>query len=152
MTSNIGNDLIWYTRRFMRGDVINGPLHVNGDLVVDGYHGDGQDGPIFTGPVTYSGQFRQINAAGELLNIIDVLNWIPNLNNTTRFLAGNPQKVDRMGMPASNQLLKEKADPEYVFTGRTCIYINGTDLTIKNQGQIIVNLAVKNNLCERWYR
>lgn len=135
MTSNIGNDLIWYTRRFMRGDVINGPLHVNGDLVVDGYHGDGQDGPIFTGPVTYSGQFRQINAAGELLNIIDVLNWIPNLNNTTRFLAGNPQKVDRMGMPASNQLLKEKADPEYVFTGRTCIYINGTDLTIKNQGQ-----------------
>lgn len=145
MTSNVGNDLIWYTRRFMRGDIINGPLHVNGDLVVDGFHGDGQIGPVFTGPVTYSGNFRSISAVGELLNIIDVLNWIPDLNNTTDFQAGTPVKVDRMGMPASNQLLAEKADADYVFTGRTCIHLRDDKLKIVNKGTTYDNLPLPPN-------
>ncbi|NLO50804.1 MAG: hypothetical protein GX103_06555, partial [Bacteroidales bacterium] len=129
MTSNIGNDLIWYTRRFMRGDVINGPLHINGDLIIDGYHGEGQDGPVFTGPVTYSGDYKAISAVGQLLNVIDFFDLLPDLKNSVRFLAGDPVKVDRMGMPTSTTNLQAKAD--YVFTGRTCMHLEGSNIKVK---------------------
>lgn len=114
--------MLWYFTRFMRGDVVNGPLHVNGNLIVNGHTGEGADGPIFNGPVTYSGEFiREGGLAGD----------------TTHFeREGDPIKVPRMGMPptTSTEILKQKADDDgCVFNGPAFININGSTLTIKIQ-------------------
>ena len=132
ITTNVGGDRFWYTNRFIRGDVINGPLHMNGDLVVDGYHGDGQTGPVFTGPVTYSGNFIEIiGGASELIDAIDIFDWLPNTDSTVDFQAGNPVNVDRMGLPSSNENLKTIAN--YVFNGRTCIHIENSSVKVKDK-------------------
>ena len=121
LTSNVGGDLFWYTRRFIRGDVVNGPLHLNGDLVVNGHTGDGFTGPIFNGPVTYSGNYiREGGLAGD----------------TTYFPPGQPVKVPRKGMPptTSTAILKQKADDDgCVFNGPAFINISGSTLTIRTQ-------------------
>lgn len=131
ITANVGSDKAWYTRRFARGDVVNGPLHVNGDLIIDGYHGEGTTGPIFEGPVTYSGNLQYIGSVGQIFNMVDFLDWFSNQNNTTEFRAGYPEKVDPINLPASYENLEDVA--QHVYTGRTCINIDGSTLTIKNQ-------------------
>lgn len=148
ITSNVGSDKFWYTNRFIRGDVINGPLHMNGDLVIDGYHGEGQTGPLFTGPVTYSGDFYEIvGVVSNFIDAIDVLNWLPDTNSTVDILPGYPVKIDRAAIPSTNNYLKQKAD--YVFKGRTCIHLeesivkvkdkdgNETEITIPTDGLVI---------------
>lgn len=123
INANVGSDLFWYSRRFIRGDVINGPLHINGDLVVNGHTGDGYTGPIFNGPVTYSGSFTRES-------------FPVTTSDTTQFNAGDPVQVPRMGMPptTSTSILKQKAqDDGYLYDGLTCIFINGSTLTIRNQ-------------------
>ena len=123
ITANTGSDLFAYTRRFIRGDVINGPLHINGDLIVNGHTGEGYSGPIFNGPVTYAGNFEQQS--------------IPSTSpDTTEFRKGPPVKVERMGMPPTNStaILKQKADDDScVFNGPAFIFLNGSTLTIRIQ-------------------
>lgn len=118
INANIGSDRYWYNNRFIRGDVVNGSLHMNGDLIINGHTGDGFSGPIFNGPVTYAGNYTR-----ESLPLFT--------DDTTEFNAGPPQKVDRVGMPSSNENLKGKAD--YVFNGRTCVWINGSSLEVKDK-------------------
>lgn len=123
INANTGSDLFEYTRRFMRGDVVNGPLHINGNLIVNGHTGEGYSGPIFNGPVTYSGSFTR-----ESLPFTTP--------DTTEFNAGEPIQVPRKGMPptTSTAILKQKAqDDGYLYSGLTCIFINGSTLTIRNQ-------------------
>ena len=143
ITANVGSDKFWYTRRFARGDVVNGPLHVNGDLIIDGYHGEGTTGPIFEGPVTYSGNLQYIGATGQIFNMIDFLDWFSDLNNTTEFRDGPPEKVALVNLPASYEDLEDVA--QHVYTGRTCIYINGSTLKIRNQNNSIETLTLPNN-------
>lgn len=121
ISSNTGGDLFWYTRRFIRGDVINGPLHINGDLIINGRTGDGFVGPIFNGPVTYSGTYTREGGTAT---------------DTTQFNAGEPVQVPRMGMPptTSNAILRQKAQEDNcLFTGLTFINIEGSTLKIRQQ-------------------
>ncbi len=138
ITANNGSDLFAYTRRFIRGDVINGPLHINGDLIVNGHTGEGFSGPIFNGPVTYAGNFDQ--------------QAIPSTTpDTTEFNAGPPVKVAPMGMPptTSTAIMKQKAaDDGCLFNGPTCIFINGSTLTIRNQtngNDTVQNISIPAN-------
>lgn len=118
ITANVGNSRFPYANRFMRGDVVHGPLHMNGDLIINGHTGDGFTGPIFYGPVSYSGDL--------------IKQRIPSTaKDETQYHAGEPVKVDRVHIPTSNEHLRLKAD--YVFTGRTCIYIDGDRLKVRNR-------------------
>ncbi len=123
ITANTGSDLFAYTRRFIRGDVINGPLHINGDLRVNGHTGEGYSGPIFNGPITYSGSFIRESLP-------------PTTPDTTVFNAGDPVQVPRKGMPptTSTAILKQKAqDDGCVFDGPAFINITGDTFSIGTQ-------------------
>lgn len=118
--ANVGENRIEYFNRFLRGDVINGPLHINGNLITNGRTGDGYDGPIFNGKVTYSGEWIEETLPSGVTD-------------TTKFMQGEPERVERMGMPAIGNNVEAKTDPGYVYEGRTCIHIIGNQLKIRNQ-------------------
>ncbi|MFZ5897817.1 MAG: hypothetical protein ACOYU7_01305, partial [Bacillota bacterium] len=99
-----GETVWWIT-----GDEVFGPLHTNGDLNIDG-------NPVFHGPVTYSGRLNVRSGSKPV------------------YEAGPPQQVGPLTFPPSNGQLKMQAQLNgYYYNGRTCIYINGDQLTIRNQ-------------------
>lgn len=105
-----GNEVWW-----ARGDVVDGSLHTNGSLYIDGTGGDGSTGPVFNGPVTY--------VQGLTLK-----------KGTEQFNGGPPQKVDPLIFPPTNSSLKTLAKKGgYYYEGRTCIHINGNELVIRNK-------------------
>jgi len=141
-TTNTGSDVFWYTNRYMRGDVIYGPLHINGNLVVSGKVGDdyADGGPLFYDKVTYSGNY-----------IIEPGSWFASdtkwFNPVYNTVDGEvkPEKVPRTGMPSMNEDLRAQADEDYVFQGRTCIYIDGSTLYIRNKGGSRTSTSLPSN-------
>lgn len=108
--STSGEEIWW-----VRGDIVNGPLHTNGNLSIDGTGGDGSAGPEFNGPVTYSGVYKLKSG-------------------TQTFNDGAPQKVSALKFPKNNSNFRSIAEGDgYLYTGRTCIYINENNLTIRNK-------------------
>lgn len=109
--TNSEGDHIWW----VRGDEVHGPLHTNGQLLIDGTTGDGSTGPTFEGTVTYSGADPEI------------------ISGTEEFMQGTPEKVNALLFPSTNSTLQTFAEEDgYSYTGRTCIYINGSNVTIRN--------------------
>lgn len=95
------------------GEHIRGPFHTNGYLRTMG-------SPTFHDKVTYS---KGIDPYGRRDKAI--------------YLKGDPEKVDPLEFPKINsqEQLKKWASPErggYIFTGRTCIYLNGNTIKIRN--------------------
>ena len=142
ITTNTGSDTFWYTNRYIRGDVIYGTLHINGNLVVNGKVGDdyADGGPKFHDKVTYSGTYTQETGSW----FVDDTTWFNPAYNTVDGTV-KPEKVPPTGMPAISEDLKARADNEYIFQGRTCIYINGTNLTIRNQGNSPITKSLPSN-------
>lgn len=148
ITANVGESRIDYFNRFLRGDVVNGPLHINGNLITNGHTGDGVDGPIFKDKVTYSGEWIRESTpvtAGD----------------TTTFLNGTPVRVESMNMPPISESLESKTDSGYVYTGRTCIYINGSTLKIRNKASSTIQtkslptngiIYVKGGVGDKWHK
>lgn len=141
LTTNTGSDVLWYTSRYIRGDRIYGPLHINGNLVVSGKVGDnyasGEAGPRFYGKVTYSGNY--INEPGSWF--ADDTTWFNPDENPN----GQPEKVSPSGMPSLNENLKLEAENDYTFQGRTCIYLNGEYITVRNKNNSATTLPVPEN-------
>lgn len=133
ITTNTGSDVLWYTKRYIRGDRIYGPLHVNGDLVVNGKVGDaydeGEAGPRFYGKVTYSGKYTK--ETGISWFVTDTTWFDPILNPGPK--DDEPEKVAPTGMLSMNDSLKLEADSQHTFVGRTCIYLDGTDIWVRNK-------------------
>lgn len=102
-TMSSGQTVWWIT-----GDEVFGPLHTNGTLHIDG-------DPIFHGPVTYS------------------VNLDVRAGSNPFYEEGPPQKVAPLTFPPSNSQLKTQAQYNgYYYNGRTCILLNGNQVTIRN--------------------
>ncbi len=139
VTTNTGSDVLWYTKRYIRGDRIYGPLHVNGDLVVNGttgtaYHAEA--GPRFYGKVTYSGNYEP-----EAISLAHNTTWFNSEYNP----GGKPEKVPPTGILSMNENLKLEADSDYIFQGRTCINLNGTSMTIRNRDGSSITQSIPEN-------
>lgn len=97
--SDSDGDEIWWTK----GDECHGPYHTNGTLRV-------KKSPQFFDTVTYSGGIDD--------QYIDV-------NKSSVYKAGEPQKVRKLKYPESNSKLEKWAQRDgMVFEGRTCIYLS----------------------------
>ena len=109
---------VWWTD----DDVVNGPLHTNGTLNIDG-------DPTFNGEVSYS---RNLN--------------IRSGSNPT-YTAGEPFKRNPLEFPNNNSELKTWAEAPggYYYQGRTCILINGDRLLIRNQDNPIEDRPLPSN-------
>ena len=144
ITTNTGSEVLWYTNRYIRGDRIYGPLHINGNLIVSGKVGDnfagGEGGPRFYGKVTYSGNY--IVEPGSWF-AVDTTWYNPEYNTVDG--AVKPEKVPATGMYSMNENLKLEADSDYIFQGRTCIYLNGTSMTIRNKNGSSVTKTIPEN-------
>lgn len=120
------NTDIWW----VKGDVVDGPLHTNGDLAIDGTAGTGSEGPVFKGSVSYSGIYTLRSG-------------------TQRFEAGPPEKVPSLIFPTSDEMnLKFEsiaASDNYLYDGRTCIYIDGSTLKIRNKNGSIESRSIPPN-------
>ncbi len=96
----VGGSEVWW----ITGDVVDGPLHTNGTLNIDG-------DPIFNGPVTFTGG----------LNVASGSNPV--------YKSGDPVQVDPLIFPATNLSLKIWAQSPggHYYEGRTCIYLDGSN-------------------------
>jgi len=121
--SNDESDAWW-----VQGDEINGPMHTNGQLHIDGTAGGGSTGPTFYDAVTYSGDAPEIRTGTE------------------SFPEGYPKKVSPMVFPATNSSLKTLAQNGGIYReGRTCIYLTGSSLIIRNQKGSAETLSLPSN-------
>lgn len=119
---NDKNEKVWW----IKGDTVNGPLHTNGNLYINGTDGSGS-GPTFNGPVTYSGSLEMSRGTANFFNNID------------------PQKANALVFPAINKDLIDYAGIDGCsFEGRTCIYINGSSLKILYYDKYSKSFKIKN--------
>ena len=113
VSENDGSN-IWWTS----GDECHGPYHTNGILRV-------QKTPKFYDTVTYSD------------NIVDEVKYN---DKKDVYLAGKPKKVEKLGFPKNNEDLKKWAEKDnMVFKGRTCIYLDGDNVKIRNGNSREIN-------------
>lgn len=130
---------------WVQGDEVDGPVHTNDRLRVDGKSGGGTTGPIFHDAVTYSGDAPEIRSGTE------------------SFPEGYPRKVSPLVFPATNSSLKTLAQNGGIYrNGRTSIYLNGSSLIIRNQkgdkeflplpanGVIYVDGGTSSNSNDKW--
>lgn len=103
-----GNNIWWTT-----GDESHGPYHTNGDLRI-------QYRPIFYDTVTYNKNKTLYKGTG----------YNPDFKVTNPV---QPQKVDVLEFPIGNSQLRTWAQKDnMVFKGRTCIYLDGENIKIRN--------------------
>ncbi len=109
VSDNEGSNIWWTT-----GDESHGPYHTNGDLRIQGR-------PVFFDTITYNKKKTLYKGTG----------YNPDFKVTDPV---QPQKVDTLDFPASNAALIEWASKDgMLFTGRTCIYIDGENVKIRNK-------------------
>ncbi|HNX27978.1 MAG TPA: hypothetical protein PKN87_01010 [Syntrophomonadaceae bacterium] len=121
--SNDEGDAWW-----VQGDEIDGPVHTNGQLHIDGTSGSGSTGPIFHDALTYSGNAPEIRSGTE------------------SFPDDYPKKVSPMVFPATNSSLKTLAQNGGIYrNGRTCIYLTGSSMIIRNQKGTAETLTLPSN-------
>lgn len=105
--SDSDGENIWWTS----GDESHGPYHTNETLRI-------QKSPKFYDTVTYSSSFVKGTGYSPDFKVKDPI---------------QPQKVDRLEFPKNNEKLKEWAEKDdMVFQGRTCIYLDGKYIKIRN--------------------
>lgn len=101
-----GNSVYWIT-----GDEVWGPMHTNGTLYING-------NPVFHDRVTYSGSPPAVTSGS-----LPVYQF-----------PDDPQQVAQLVFPSSNSQLKTFAKlGGYYYSGRTCILLNGNQVTIRDQ-------------------
>lgn len=113
---------------WVQGDEVNGPMHTNSQLHIDGTSGRGSTGPTFYDSVTYAGDAPELR------------------HGTESFPDGSPKKVNPLVFPATNSSLKTLAQNGGIYRdGRTCIYLNGNSVTIRNQKGTAETLSLPDN-------
>lgn len=101
-----GNNIWWTT-----GDESHGPYHTNGDLRI-------QKKPVFYDTVTYSKTLYKGTGYNPDFKVKS---------------PAQPAKVDTLDFPLTNADLKNwAAKDNMVFEGRTCIYLDGENIKIRN--------------------
>ncbi|MEA4849359.1 MAG: hypothetical protein VB106_19160, partial [Clostridiaceae bacterium] len=112
---------IWWTS----GDESHGPYHTNKNLYTR--EGNGVYNPTLAKTVYYPAFFDTVTYSGT---------HTENIRSSYRddaYLAGAPAKVDILEFPATNSQLKAWAEKDnMVFYGRTCIYLDGETIKIRN--------------------
>ncbi|WP_353095905.1 hypothetical protein [Tissierella praeacuta] len=112
---------IWWTS----GDESHGPYHTNGTFrAQEGNRINNATYPIFYDTVTYYGEVgkRKID------------DRISSRNKEKAYLMGEPKGEMELRFPNSNRDLKSWAEKDnMVFYGRTCIYLDGDNIKIRNQ-------------------
>jgi hypothetical protein len=112
---------------FIGGDRIDGPLHTNDDLRVCGSPTFGRNGADVT----------EVSAPP--------VGWASgnNCSGSPTFRAPLVTRAPVLTPPATNTSLKAFAGPSYTFTGQTKIVLNGTNMTItQNGGTVVGPMAV----------
>ena len=95
---------------FTTGDTINGNLSTNGTINIDG-------NPVFNGLVQYAGNSPNLTGGSD----------------PTYTVPGQPRKVSPLPMPASDAQMAQYAQNGGIYLmGRTCIFIDGSQLTYVN--------------------
>lgn len=119
---------VWWSSN----DEVHGPLHTNGRLNIEGR-------PIFYDTVTYSSNEGIMIGSGYN----PVYKYPLNKNSNIE----NPKRIDKLEFPETNKELKYWAQKDdMVFKGRTCIYINGDELRIRNQNNSTKYFSIKDDL------
>ena len=112
---------------FGTDDVVAGPFHTNDDILTCGTPDFGRD-PATTGgkldPIEISGG----GTANPTLGYADGCGG----GTTPNFLGTRQVGAPTISMPATNSQLASVADPQWTFTGRTSITIDGATMTVKN--------------------
>lgn len=107
VSDNDGPNIWWTT-----GDESHGPLHTNKDIRI-------QNKPIFYDTVTYVNKLEKGTGYNPDFKVRD---------------PSQPMKTDKLEFPDSNKNLKDWAEKDgMVFYGRTCIYLDGDNVKIRNQ-------------------
>jgi hypothetical protein len=107
--SNVETDAARDIVNFTTGDTINGNLSTNGTIYIDG-------NPVFNGLVQYAGNPPVLTGGS-----------------TPTYNDGPPQKVNTLPLPATDAQLAQYAKTGGIYLmGRTCIFINGGNLTYVN--------------------
>jgi Tfp pilus assembly protein PilX len=105
---------------FQDADAVNGPLHTNDDLLTCGTPEFGRN---VNDRIEVVGPLPGIKASGGSCPA-----GSPVMNGT--FQAG----AQAMLMPLTAQPLAARADPNYLYTGKTTIVLNGANMTVTNAG------------------
>ncbi len=130
--SNSDGTNIWWTT----GDESHGPYHTNKDFRIE-------KKPVFYDTVSYSGKFYGKSNSNNAVE----LKTNEEKKKTTSYYNPDfkikdpvlPEKVDTLEFPATNLQLKEWAQKDnMVFTGRTCIYLDGDTLKIRNKDSSVI--------------
>ncbi|WIV11016.1 hypothetical protein [Proteiniborus sp. MB09-C3] len=99
---------IWWTT----GDESHGPLHTNKDIRI-------QNRPIFYDTVSYVNKLERGTGYNPDFKVQD---------------PSQPMQTKKLEFPASNKNLKDWAEKDdMVFYGRTCIFLDGDTVKIRNQ-------------------
>lgn len=117
---------IWWTS----GDESHGPYHTNGILRIQ----SGPEKKISTGDWVYYPVFYDIISYYEQKGIKKLYEQNMSSYKSEAYKAGGPIGTDMLGFPESNKNLKDWAEKDgMVFYGRTCIYLDGDNVKIRNQ-------------------
>jgi hypothetical protein len=99
--------------RFVNGDVVNGPLHTNDNVLVCG-------SPTFG---------RDTNDKIEIVGSPKVEDDGA-CAGTPHYLGDLVDEVEQLGLPPSNAEIRDQTQAAYLFTGRTQIVLNGSSMTV----------------------
>lgn len=106
--SNDDGPNIWWTT----GDESHGPLHTNKDIRI-------QNRPVFYDTVSYANRLERGTGYNPDYKVKD---------------PSQPMKTGRLEFPDSNKNLRDWAEKDdMLFYGRTCIYLDGDTVWIRNQ-------------------
>ncbi|HWR62175.1 MAG TPA: hypothetical protein VN580_11220 [Clostridia bacterium] len=125
VSDNDGENIWWTT-----GDESHGPYHTNGNLRVE-------EEPVFYDTVSYSQKYYGRKSNGNAVELTtDTQKKTFNSYYSPDFKIKapvQPEKVDILEFPTTNAQLKAWAEKDgMVFYGRTCIYLDGENLKIRN--------------------
>jgi hypothetical protein len=113
------------TIQFANQDVINGPFHTNDNALVCGSPTFGRAGQTPPDKIETGGPPAFIANSG--------------CTNTPQVKGTLNDKADLLDVPPSNGVLADIADPQYTFSGRKFINLNGNSITVSDDYKGTVN-------------
>jgi hypothetical protein len=113
--------------QFAPGDVVNGPMHTNDQILICGNPTFGRTVDSRGNPVSDNVEVSHDTAPGYRNQCAGAPNVRP---------AGNTLKWNQptLSLPPSNAALSTIAKPEYTFSGLTTIRLNGSTMTVTDFG------------------
>ncbi|HYM57654.1 MAG TPA: hypothetical protein VES79_06790 [Solirubrobacteraceae bacterium] len=104
--------------QFADADVIEGPFHTNDDILTCNQ-------PTFG---------RNVNDRIEVSGPAPGWDPVCSAGVAPEFKGTYEADVETLTMPSTNAALATRADPDYNYTGKTTIVLNGADMTVTNAG------------------